>query len=65
MKRTPTFSTNRKRPVTSYADVPQMSAKEISDELLDNGVNYDLVIINFVNEYPKPNSTDENSLLIR
>ena len=35
--------------VESYADTPQMSAKEISDELLAKGANYDLVIMNFAN----------------
>ena len=35
--------------VESYADAPQMSAKEITDELLAKGANYDLVIMNFAN----------------
>lgn len=35
--------------IDSYADAPEMSAKEIVDYLLENGTNYDLVIMNFAN----------------
>lgn len=35
--------------VESYADTPQMSAKEITDTLIKKGANYDLVIMNFAN----------------
>ncbi|WP_406614924.1 2,3-bisphosphoglycerate-independent phosphoglycerate mutase [Mycoplasmopsis hyopharyngis] len=35
--------------VQSYADAPWMSAKEITDELLANALNYDLTIMNFAN----------------
>ncbi|WP_338822610.1 2,3-bisphosphoglycerate-independent phosphoglycerate mutase [Mycoplasmopsis felifaucium] len=35
--------------VESYADVPQMSAKEITDELLANCLNYDVTIMNYAN----------------
>ncbi|WP_027121565.1 2,3-bisphosphoglycerate-independent phosphoglycerate mutase [Mycoplasma leonicaptivi] len=35
--------------VESYADAPQMSAKEITDELLTNALNYDVTIMNFAN----------------
>ncbi|MBN3534624.1 2,3-bisphosphoglycerate-independent phosphoglycerate mutase [Mycoplasma procyoni] len=35
--------------VESYADAPQMSAKEITDELLAKAKNFDLVIMNFAN----------------
>lgn len=35
--------------VESYADAPWMSAKEITDELLVNALNYDLTIMNFAN----------------
>lgn len=35
--------------VESYADAPQMSAKEITDELIEKGKDYDLVIMNFAN----------------
>ncbi|WP_027335097.1 2,3-bisphosphoglycerate-independent phosphoglycerate mutase [Mycoplasmopsis felifaucium] len=35
--------------VESYADAPQMSAKEITDELLANCLNYDVTIMNYAN----------------
>lgn len=35
--------------VESYADAPQMSAKEITDELIANALNYDVTIMNFAN----------------
>nr|WP_318027681.1 hypothetical protein [Mycoplasmopsis bovis] len=35
--------------VESYADAPQMSAKEITDELLANCLNYDVTITNYAN----------------
>lgn len=35
--------------IDSYADAPHMSAKEIVDYLIENGANYDLVIMNFAN----------------
>ncbi|MEA4115691.1 2,3-bisphosphoglycerate-independent phosphoglycerate mutase [Mycoplasma sp. 744] len=35
--------------VNSYADEPQMSAKEIVDELINNAADYDLTIMNFAN----------------
>lgn len=35
--------------VESYADAPQMSAKEITDELLANALNYDVTIMNYAN----------------
>lgn len=35
--------------VTSYASAPQMSAKEITDALLENASKYNLVIMNFAN----------------
>lgn len=35
--------------VASYADAPQMSAREITDQLLARGAHYDLVIMNFAN----------------
>ncbi|TPD98861.1 2,3-bisphosphoglycerate-independent phosphoglycerate mutase [Metamycoplasma equirhinis] len=33
----------------SFADCPQMSAKEITDELLNNIENYDFIIMNYAN----------------
>lgn len=35
--------------VESYADAPQMSAKEITDKLIEVASNYDLVIMNYAN----------------
>ncbi|MDJ1647642.1 2,3-bisphosphoglycerate-independent phosphoglycerate mutase [Mycoplasma phocimorsus] len=35
--------------VDSYADAPQMSAKEITDKLLEFGTSYDLTIMNYAN----------------
>lgn len=35
--------------IESYADAPQMSAVEITDQLLAKGTNFDLVIMNFAN----------------
>ncbi|WGI36699.1 2,3-bisphosphoglycerate-independent phosphoglycerate mutase [Mesomycoplasma lagogenitalium] len=35
--------------VESYADAPQMSAKEITDQLLEKAKDFDLVIMNFAN----------------
>ncbi|EIE40184.1 2,3-bisphosphoglycerate-independent phosphoglycerate mutase [Mycoplasmopsis canis] len=35
--------------VESYADAPEMSAKGITDELLKNGLDYDVTIMNFAN----------------
>lgn len=35
--------------VESYATAPEMSAQGITDELLSNGLNYDLTIMNFAN----------------
>lgn len=35
--------------IESYADAPHMSAKGITDYLIENGKNYDLVIMNFAN----------------
>ncbi|MGY5139514.1 2,3-bisphosphoglycerate-independent phosphoglycerate mutase [Mycoplasmopsis gallinarum] len=35
--------------VESYADAPQMSAKEIVDELIETKANFDVVIMNFAN----------------
>ncbi|MGZ9414085.1 2,3-bisphosphoglycerate-independent phosphoglycerate mutase [Mycoplasma sp. 5370] len=35
--------------VESYADAPQMSAKEITDKLLERAKEFDLVIMNFAN----------------
>ncbi|MBT1322983.1 2,3-bisphosphoglycerate-independent phosphoglycerate mutase [Mycoplasma bovis] len=35
--------------VENYADAPQMSAKEITDELLANCLNYDVTIMNYAN----------------
>ncbi|QZE12270.1 2,3-bisphosphoglycerate-independent phosphoglycerate mutase [Mycoplasma sp. Ms02] len=35
--------------VESYADAPQMSAKGITDELLANGLDYDVTIMNYAN----------------
>ncbi|WP_434337217.1 2,3-bisphosphoglycerate-independent phosphoglycerate mutase [Mesomycoplasma conjunctivae] len=35
--------------VESYADAPQMSAEKITDELIEHGGKYDLVIMNFAN----------------
>ncbi|VEU74631.1 phosphoglycerate mutase [Mycoplasmopsis citelli] len=35
--------------VESYADAPQMSAKEITDALIDNALNYDVTILNYAN----------------
>ena len=35
--------------VESYASAPQMSAKEITDKLLEFGTNYDLTIMNYAN----------------
>ncbi|MGP1451335.1 MAG: 2,3-bisphosphoglycerate-independent phosphoglycerate mutase [Metamycoplasmataceae bacterium] len=35
--------------VESYADAPHMSAKEITDELLKNALNYDVTIMNYAN----------------
>ncbi|WP_406617394.1 2,3-bisphosphoglycerate-independent phosphoglycerate mutase [Mycoplasmopsis adleri] len=35
--------------VESYADAPHMSAKEITDELLANCLNYDVTIMNYAN----------------
>lgn len=35
--------------IDSYADAPHMSAEGITDYLIENGKNYDLVIMNFAN----------------
>ncbi|MBR3832047.1 MAG: alkaline phosphatase family protein, partial [Mycoplasmataceae bacterium] len=35
--------------IESYADAPHMSAEGITDFLIENGSNYDLVIMNFAN----------------
>ncbi len=35
--------------IASYADAPHMSAQGITDYLIENGKNYDLVIMNFAN----------------
>ena len=35
--------------IESYADAPHMSAQGITDYLIENGANYDLVIMNFAN----------------
>ncbi|MCU9932846.1 2,3-bisphosphoglycerate-independent phosphoglycerate mutase [Mycoplasmopsis cynos] len=35
--------------VESYADAPEMSAKGITDALIDNALNYDVTIMNFAN----------------
>lgn len=35
--------------VESYADAPEMSAKKITDELIDNALDYDVTIMNFAN----------------
>ncbi len=35
--------------IDSYADAPHMSAEGITDYLIENGKNYDLIIMNFAN----------------
>ncbi|UUM19890.1 MULTISPECIES: 2,3-bisphosphoglycerate-independent phosphoglycerate mutase [unclassified Mycoplasma] len=35
--------------VESYADAPQMSAKEITDALIENALNFDVTIMNYAN----------------